>query len=79
MQGVSIDNPIMQILESKSVSSRTNSGTERYRLHLSDGQHSISFALLSTPTLSEPLENLSVIKLKKYILSDLKNDAKGST
>lgn len=66
----------MQILESKLVCGKGSSSSERYRLHLSDGKHSISFALLSSSELSGPLEDFSVIKLKKYLISDLKGDAK---
>lgn len=80
MTGNSMVNPIMQILESKLVCSKGTSSSDRYRLHLSDGQYSISFALLSTPDLVGPLEDFSVIKIKKYLISDLKSDAnKGGT
>lgn len=76
MAGGTVDEPVMQILGSKMMSV-ADQDKERFRILISDGRHQISFAMLATQLndkiFSGELSNNSVIKVKKYITSMLKN------
>lgn len=79
MNGGHCENPIMQVLGSKKIQ---GSGTnERYRLLVSDGKHSHSFAMLATQLneklLTGELSDFSVIRIDQFVTSLLKNTGKG--
>lgn len=79
MSGGDYPNPIMQILGSK----RINAGgdKEKIRILLSDGKHTISFAMLTTQLNDKVgpngVQTFSVIKIDKYITSIINNSGKG--
>lgn len=74
MRGGNYDNPIMQVLGSKKI--QGSGANERFRLLVSDGKHSHSFAMLGTQhndkLITGELSDYSVIKIDKYITSVLK-------
>ncbi|CAI9740572.1 A 70 kDa DNA-binding subunit-like [Octopus vulgaris] len=78
INGENIEKPILQILSSKKIPS--SAGAERYRLLLSDGQLSYSSVMLATqlnPMMEDgSLDNLSVIKLNKFLCNIIQNDKK---
>eukprot|EP00106_Octopus_bimaculoides_P012470 XP_014779912.1 PREDICTED: replication protein A 70 kDa DNA-binding subunit-like [Octopus bimaculoides] len=78
INGENIENPILQILSSKKIPS--SAGAERYRLLLSDGQLSYSSVMLATQLNSMmedgSLDNMSVIKVNKYLCNIIQNDKK---
>ncbi|KAG5891263.1 hypothetical protein JTB14_019670 [Gonioctena quinquepunctata] len=80
MKGGDYPNPIMQVLGSKKINSGA-ADKERYRILLSDGKNTISFAMLTTPIKDKPgtsgIENFSVIKISKFITSIINNSGKG--
>lgn len=77
MNGTELKDPIMQVLNSKRVTATTAQGKERFRLLLSDGKHTISYAMLSIQVNSSfgsgQIPDNSVIKLKRYITSVINN------
>lgn len=80
MRGGDYPSPVMQVLGSKKI----NSGTpdkERYRILLSDGKHTISFAMLTTSSGDSTggPANFSVIRIDKFITSVINNSGKGDT
>lgn len=74
MRGGNYDNPLMQVLGSKKI--QGSGANERFRLLVSDGKHSHSFAMLGTQLndklITGELSDYSVIKIDKYITSVLK-------
>lgn len=78
MRGGDYPSPVMQVLGSKKINSG-NPDKERYRILLSDGRHTISFAMLTTQSndSSGSLENFSVIRIDKFITSVINNAGKG--
>lgn len=80
MRGGEYPDAIMQVLGSKKINSG-NSEKERYRILLSDGKHTISFAMLTTQTNdgSGVPETFSVISIDKFITSVINNTGKGET
>lgn len=79
MRGGDYSSPVMQILGSKKITSSTPD-KERYRILLSDGRHTISFAMLTTQTgVGQCPENFSVIRIDKFITSVINNAGKGDT
>ncbi|KAE8287392.1 Replication protein A 70 kDa DNA-binding subunit [Larimichthys crocea] len=75
-KGSDVSNPVLQLLNIRQISN--SSGPTRYRLMMSDGQHSFSSFLLATQLNSLPEENLlvpnCVCKLKKTVTNTLKDD-----
>ncbi|GAB1608186.1 replication protein A 70 kDa DNA-binding subunit-like [Argonauta hians] len=78
INGENVDKPILQILSSKKIPS--SAGAERYRLLLSDSQLNYSSVMLATQLNSMmddgTLDNLSVIKVDKYLCNTIQNDKK---
>lgn len=70
------DSPVFQIISSKLISS--GSGTDRYRLLLSDGRNSYSHVMLATQLnemmQSGEMDNHCVIRAKQYICNTLQGD-----
>ncbi|XP_034832124.1 replication protein A 70 kDa DNA-binding subunit [Maniola hyperantus] len=79
MNGGLYDKPVMQVLGSKKI--QGSGANERYRLLVSDGKHSHSFAMIATQLnellISGELSDYSVIQINKFITSVLKNTGKG--
>lgn len=80
MRGGDYPSPVMQVLSSKKINSG-NPDKERYRILLSDGQHTITFAMLTTQTSvgAGVPEDFSVIRIEKFITSIINNTGKGDT
>lgn len=80
MRGGDYSSPVMQVLGSKKISSNVPE-KERYRILLSDGRHTISFAMVTTQVNDEPggPATFSVIRINKYITSVINNSGKGDT
>ncbi|EFA12891.1 replication protein A 70 kDa DNA-binding subunit [Tribolium castaneum] len=74
MKGQEVEEPLVQVLVSKKISSRS-AETERYRIWASDGDYSITYGILTLPP-GKPVEDFSIIKLKKFVKSEISN-AKG--
>lgn len=82
MSGAEPPDPIVQVLGSKKIQS-SNHGKDRFRLLLSDGKNTISFAMLTTSINEggvgkEGVPTNSIIQLKKYV-SNVINNAKAVT
>lgn len=78
MNGGHYESPVMQVLGSKKIA---GTGTnDRYRLLVSDGKHTHSFAMLATQLndklITGELSDYSVIKVDRFITSVLKNNEK---
>lgn len=75
MKGGHYDNPVMQILGSKKI--QGSGANEKYRLLVSDGKHSHSFAILATQLneriLMGELADFSVIQIDSFVTSVLKS------
>ncbi|XP_075977979.1 replication protein A 70 [Anticarsia gemmatalis] len=79
MNGGHYDKPIMQVLGSKKI--QGSGANERFRLLVSDGKHSHSFAMLATQLndrlISGELSDYSVVQIDRFVTSLLKNTGKG--
>lgn len=75
MRGGDYPDAVMQVLGSKKINSAGSD--KRYRLLISDGKNSISFAVLTTQIDGGAVSNFSVIKLVKFITSPINNSTKG--
>lgn len=82
MKGGNYNEPIMQVLGSKKINSGS-ADKDRYRILLSDGKNSISFAMLTTqinnPMIGDGIPQFSVIKIERYITSVVNHSGKGDT
>ncbi|XP_014664473.1 PREDICTED: cell death protein 3-like isoform X3 [Priapulus caudatus] len=80
MNGEELHQPVLQILGIKKLAGSQSSGLDRYRLLLSDGQHSIASAMLATQlnglVESGQLEANTVIQLEKYLCNKVQPDRK---
>ncbi|CAF4934155.1 unnamed protein product [Pieris macdunnoughi] len=76
MKGGHYDKPIMQVLGSKKI--QGHGSGERFRLLLSDGKHSHSFAILATQLndklISGELSDYAVVQIDRFVLSILTNE-----
>ncbi|CAG4956129.1 unnamed protein product [Colias eurytheme] len=79
MNGGNYDKPIMQVLGSKKI--QGSGANERFRLLVSDGKHSHSFAMLATQLndklITGELSDYSVVQIDRFVTSLLKNTGKG--
>lgn len=79
MNGGHYDRPVMQVLGSKKI--QGSGANERFRLLVSDGKHSHSFAMLATQLndklISGELSDYSVVQIDRFVTSLLKNTGKG--
>ncbi|XP_053609978.1 replication protein A 70 kDa DNA-binding subunit [Plodia interpunctella] len=79
MTGGHYDKPIMQVLGSKKI--QGSGANERFRLLVSDGKHSHSFAMLATQLndklITGELCDYSVVQIDRFVTSLLKNTGKG--
>ncbi|KAL4707759.1 hypothetical protein ACJJTC_001705 [Scirpophaga incertulas] len=79
MNGGHYDKPIMQVLGSKKI--QGSGANERFRLLVSDGRHSHSFAMLATQLndklITGELSDYSVVQIDRFVTSLLKNTGKG--
>ncbi|XP_023938523.1 replication protein A 70 kDa DNA-binding subunit [Bicyclus anynana] len=79
MNGGLYDKPVMQVLGSKKI--QGSGSNDRFRLLVSDGKHSHSFAMLATQLnellISGELSDYSVVQINKFVTSVLKNTGKG--
>ncbi|KAG6456969.1 replication protein A 70 kDa DNA-binding subunit [Manduca sexta] len=79
MNGGQYDKPIMQVLGSKKI--QGSGANERFRLLVSDGKHSHSFAMLATQLhdklITGELSDYSVVQIDRFITSLLKMTGKG--
>ncbi|CAB3221836.1 unnamed protein product [Arctia plantaginis] len=79
MNGGVYDKPVMQVLGSKKI--QGSGANERFRLLVSDGKHSHSFAMLATQLndklISGELSDYSVVQIDRFVTSVLKNTGKG--
>lgn len=68
-----IEEPVLQVLGAKRIVSGGATGTERYRLLLSDGQYLQSFSMLATQlndlVINGDLADNCIIRVKQYITS----------
>jgi len=68
--------PVLQVIDLKQVQSQQNSGTERYRVVLSDGLH-YQQGMLATQknelVHNGRLQKGSIVKLSQYICNDVQN------
>lgn len=78
MQGGDYQQPVMQILGIKKVNTGSTE-KQRHRILLSDGKHSVSFAMLTTQLLEKvgPVPPLTVIRIQRFITSVVNNSGKG--
>lgn len=78
MQGGDYEQPVMQVLGIKKV---VTGGTDkqRHRILLSDGRHSVSFAMLTTQLLEKvgPVTPMTVVRVQRFITSVVNNSGKG--
>lgn len=76
MSGGQVDKPIMQVLNSKQVNSN-QPDKKRFRLLLSDGLNTISFAMVTTHITEQnttgEIPDLSIIRMNNYITSVVNN------
>ncbi|KAJ2949088.1 hypothetical protein O0L34_g6027 [Tuta absoluta] len=79
MNGGHVDKPVMQVLGSKKI--QGSGANERFRLLVSDGKHSHSFAMLATQLndklITGELSDYSVVQIDRFVTSLLKNTGKG--
>ncbi|CAK1556348.1 unnamed protein product [Leptosia nina] len=79
MNGGHYDKPVMQVLGSKKI--QGSGANERFRLLVSDGKHSHSFAMLATQLndklITGELSDYSVVQIDRFVTSILKNTGKG--
>ncbi|CAH0398399.1 unnamed protein product [Chilo suppressalis] len=79
MNGGHYEKPVMQVLGSKKI--QGSGANERYRLLVSDGKHSHSFAMLATQLndklITGELSDYSVVQIDRFVTSLLKNTGKG--
>ncbi|XP_038209890.1 replication protein A 70 kDa DNA-binding subunit [Zerene cesonia] len=79
MNGGNYDKPVMQVLGSKKI--QGSGANERFRLLVSDGKHSHSFAMLATQLndklITGELSDYSVVQIDRFVTSLLKNTGKG--
>ncbi len=70
--GGQVDKPVLQVLGLKKISGSSN---DRYRVFISDGQHSNSFSMLATQMNDKigpgGIENMAVIRANNYICNNL--------
>ncbi|CAH0547198.1 unnamed protein product [Brassicogethes aeneus] len=76
MRGGDPTDPIVQVLGTKKIQNSSEKEKERYRLLLSDGKFTISFAMISLQPGERCIPNFSVIVLKQYITSVVNNASK---
>lgn len=78
MTGIDIEKPVLQILGNKRISS--SEGSERFRVLLSDGKYSHSFAMLASQLnemiINGELMDNTIIRLDKYITSTVNKSEK---
>ncbi|CAG4965100.1 unnamed protein product [Parnassius apollo] len=79
MNGGHYDKPVMQVLGSKKI--QGSGANEKFRLLISDGKHSHSFAMLATQLndklITGELSDYSVVQIDRFVTSVLKNTGKG--
>lgn len=79
MTGGHYDKPVMQVLGSKKI--QGSGANERFRLLVSDGKHSHSFAMLATQLndklITGELSDYSVVQIDRFVTSLLKDTGKG--
>ncbi|KAJ0176690.1 hypothetical protein K1T71_007869 [Dendrolimus kikuchii] len=79
MNGGHYDKPVMQVLGSKKI--QGSGANEKYRLLVSDGRHSYSFAMLAIQLndklITGELSDYSVVQIDRFVTSLLKNTGKG--
>ncbi|XP_026327130.1 replication protein A 70 kDa DNA-binding subunit isoform X1 [Hyposmocoma kahamanoa] len=79
MNGGHYDKPVMQVLGSKKI--QGSGANERFRLLVSDGKYSHSFAMLATQLndklITGELSDYSVVQIDRFVTSLLKNTGKG--
>ncbi|KAJ8958164.1 hypothetical protein NQ318_006103 [Aromia moschata] len=82
MKGGEYTAPIMQVLGIKKINSGS-ADKERYRMLLSDGKNTISFAMLTTQLKdavgSGGIPIFTIIKINRFITSVINNSGKGDT
>jgi len=75
--GGEVSDPVMQVLGYKKIA---GSGTERYRILLSDGQYSNSFSMLATQLNhmihDKQLEQFTIVKINKFICNQVAGQTK---
>lgn len=77
MSGGHVEKPVMQVLNSKQVHA-SQPNKVRYRLLVSDGTHTVSFAMLTTQVTDENgIPDFTVIRINNYITSMLNNTGRG--
>lgn len=80
MSGGQVEKPVMQVLSSKQVNS-SQPDKVRYRLLLSDGIYTISFAMvtiqISEQSDSGGIPDYSIIKINNFITSVINNTGRG--
>jgi succinyl-CoA synthetase beta subunit len=74
LRGEKLTDPVVQVLGCKRIQS-TSSTKERYRMIVSDGDYSMSFAML---TAQGGIDVNSIIKIKRFLLSEIPSTVKGN-
>lgn len=74
MSGGQLEKPVMQVLNSKIVNSN-QVDKMRFRLLLSDGLFTISYAMVTTTT---EIPDFSIIRINSFITSVINNTGKGA-
>lgn len=79
MVGEHFDKPVLQVLGSKKI--QGSGANEKFRLLVSDGIHSYSFAMLAIQLneklITGELSDYSVVQIDRFVTSLLKNTGKG--
>ncbi|XP_018574321.1 replication protein A 70 kDa DNA-binding subunit [Anoplophora glabripennis] len=77
MRGGDYHQPVLQILGIKRVTSGS-ADKQRHRIMVSDGKHSVSFAMLTTQIIEQagPITPLTVIKVERFITSMVNNSGR---
>ncbi|XP_050301275.1 replication protein A 70 kDa DNA-binding subunit [Anthonomus grandis grandis] len=79
MQGGNYDQPVVQVLTIKKVSSSSGQPEkDRYRTFISDGQNTVSFAMMTAPVYAKigpnkEIQKYSIMKIRKYVTSVINN------
>lgn len=76
MSGGDVVDPIVQVLGCKKIQS-SNTDNNRFRILMSDGNHTISFAMLTTKINDsvgkDGIPQYTIIKIKKFVTNILNN------
>lgn len=78
MQGEDIAEPVVQVLSVKKINTGSgNPDKDRYRVFLSDGQYTVSAAMMTAPVYAKAgekgLTKFTIMKIERFITSVINN------